>query len=103
VEKIDTSSLIGEVVVCTRIMSPKSTRKSARPSPAAAPQVESEAPVDRDVKPLTVNVPTSVLHRAKTRATLAGTTMSTVVTDALTVYADGLGKVLGDLGYVERK
>lgn len=88
-------------------MNPKHTRTATPRTPATTERRAtdpSEEPSDaRGVKPLTVNVPTDVLHRAKTRASLAGTTMSNVVTEALTVYADGLGQVLGDLGYTEKK
>jgi hypothetical protein len=51
-----------------------------------------------DSKALTVNVPVEVLHRAKTRASLEGATMSAVVSDALSTYAEGLRDVLARLG-----
>ena len=54
------------------------------------------------VKPLTVNVPTTTLHLAKTRASLEGQTMRDVVTQALTAYAEGLKTTLAGLGFVEK-
>jgi hypothetical protein len=52
-------------------------------------------------KALTVNVPVEILNRAKTRASLEGTSMSVIVSDALTAYADGLKDVLARLGLAQ--
>jgi hypothetical protein len=75
-------------------MSPKHPRQSRRPVPA---DVEATNPSE-SAKALTVNVPIEILNRAKTRASLEGSTMSVVVSDALTAYADGLKDVLARLG-----
>jgi hypothetical protein len=77
-------------------MNPKHPRPSQRPAPADAPEASESSPAG--AKALTVNVPLVVLNLAKTRASLEGTTMSAVVTDALTTYAAGLQGVLSQLG-----
>jgi hypothetical protein len=91
---------------CMGVMSRKKPHTSHRPTPVGTPSTSapssSDEPVERDVKALTVNVPAQVLHRAKTRASLEGTTMSAVVSDALVIYAEGLKDVLGPLGFVEK-
>ena len=77
-------------------MNPKHPRPSQRPAPADAQKAPEGSPTG--AKALTVNVPLAVLNLAKTRASLEGTTMSAVVTDALTAYAAGLQGVLSQLG-----
>jgi len=49
-------------------------------------------------KALTVNVPAEVLNLAKTRASLEGHTLSSIVTTALAQYANGLKDVIARLG-----
>jgi hypothetical protein len=77
-------------------MSPQHPRQSRRQTPPNAPDA-AESP-SAGVRALTVNVPSEVLNLAKTRASLTGTTMSAVVTDALTAYAAGLQGVIAKLG-----
>jgi hypothetical protein len=77
-------------------MNPKHPRSSQRPAPTDVQEAAESQPAG--AKALTVNVPLAVLHLAKTRASLEGTTMSAVVSEALTAYADGLPGVLSQLG-----
>jgi hypothetical protein len=77
-------------------MNPKHSRPSRHPAPAESPEPAESKP--SSAKALTVNVPIAVLNLAKTRASLDGTTMSAVVTGALTIYAAGLQGVLSQLG-----
>jgi hypothetical protein len=77
-------------------MNPRHPRSSPRSVSADTPEAPEPSPAG--AKALTVNVPLAVLHLAKTRASLEGTTMSAVVTDALTAYAAGLQGVLSQLG-----
>jgi len=77
-------------------MSPRLPRQPRHSAPPDAP--EAEATSSGGAKPLTVNVPVAVLNLAKTRASLEGTTMSAIVTDALRLYAAGLKDVLARLG-----
>jgi hypothetical protein len=78
-------------------MSPQHPRQSRRPLPADVPATAAINPSE-GAKALTVNVPIETLNRAKTRASLEGTTMSAIVADALTAYAAGLQGVIAKLG-----
>jgi len=78
-------------------MSPKHPRQSRLPVPADVTETEATS-ISEGVRALTVNVPSEVLNFAKTRATLEGTTMSAVVTEALTAYAAGLQGIIARLG-----
>jgi hypothetical protein len=77
-------------------MNPKHPRSSQRSAPNDVEEAAESQPAG--AKALTVNVPLAVLNLAKTRASLEGTTMSAIVTDALTAYAAGLQGVLSQLG-----
>jgi hypothetical protein len=95
--EIDMGVLIEGGLVCMSAMSPKHPRQSRRPVPVDVPETEAPNPSE-GAKALTVNVPIETLNRAKTRASLEGTTMSAVVTDALTTYASGLQGLIAHLG-----
>jgi hypothetical protein len=77
-------------------MNPKNPRSPQRSVSADVQEAAESHPAG--AKALTVNVPLAVLHLAKTRASLEGTTMSAVVTDALNAYAAGLQGVISKLG-----
>ncbi|MGA3124569.1 MAG: hypothetical protein ABSF69_27750 [Polyangiaceae bacterium] len=70
--------------------------KTPKSGPVVTPEDQDSATLS--IKPLTVNVPVEVLNLAKTRASLEGTTLSAIVTAALTPYAAGLKDVIARLG-----
>ena len=71
---------------------PAPPRRAAPPS--AEPDLSARAAAS---KALTINVPIDTLNRARTRASLEGRTLSSVVSDAMRDYAQGLGEVLARL------